>query len=387
MKKLTKNLVLPVLVLMLVAIAVFCVPSYNRAFADTAEGTARAEILLDFGTGQVLNEKDSHTHLPIASVTKLTTLLLAFEAIDRGEMTLDQKLVASKTAAGMGGSQVFIDAGAEYEVANLLHAIIISSANDASVMIAENLAGSEQNFVEMMNERVRELGGNDTNYGNCTGLPCATAYSCAFDVALVMRQVLTHPIYYEISGIWMENFAHPSGRVTQMANTNKLLRSYGGCDAGKTGSTSEAGFCLSASAKRGDLRLIAVVLGAENSKARFGECAKLLDYGFDNFTTQCVLSKDSNIDGLALDVRNVKNVPLIRAERDYFTLNKRGEEKTLDVAYEVYAITAPLMAGDVVGKAIITNDGVVVSEINLILANDVEAKTVWDNFRTIAGNW
>ena len=387
MKILTKNLVLSMLVLIFISIAVFCVPSYNRAFAETIDSSARAEILLDFGTGKVLSEKDSHTHLPIASVTKLMTLLLAFEAIDRGEMTLDQKLVASETASGMGGSQVFIDAGAEYEVSALLHAIAISSANDVSVMIAENLAGSEQNFVEMMNKRVKELGGNDTNYGNCTGLPCATAFSCAFDVALVMRQVLTHPIYYEISGIWMEDFAHPSGRVTQMANTNKLLRSYGGCDAGKTGSTSEAGFCLSASALRGDMRLIAVVLGAENSKARFNECAKLLDYGFDNYVSQCVLSKGTDLDNLLLDVRNAKNIPQIRAELDYFSVGKRGEEKTLDVAYEVNVIVAPLSAGDVVGKAIVTDNGVVLTEINLILANDVEAMSIYDNIRAIAQNW
>ncbi len=386
MKKLTKNLVLIMLMAIIFATGITIFLSPQTAFAIDTKHTAKAEVLMDYGTGQVLCERNSQEHLPIASVTKLTTLLLAFEALERGELQLDQKLTASEKAGGMGGSQVFIDAGAEYTVENLLHAIIISSGNDASVMIAEALAGSEANFVTIMNERVQELGGKNTNYGNCTGLPCATAYSCANDVALVMREVLSHPIYYEISGIWMEDFVHPSGRITQMANTNKLLRSYSGCDAGKTGSTSEAGFCMSASALRGDMRLISVVLGAENSKARFSECASLLDYGFDNFVAQNVLSSSEDLT-ISPDIRNAKNSPQIRAEKSYQTINKRTQEQTLEVNYILEPLSAPLRQGDVVGKAVITDNGVVVAEINLILANDVEAKSIIDHVRTITQNW
>lgn len=386
MKELTKFLTFSMLALVVFGALLFCVPIARIAGADNEKDIAKASVLVDYETGQILSEANSKTHLPIASVTKLTTLLLAFEAIDRGELTLDQTLVASENSASMGGSQVFIDAGAEYSVRNLLHAIVISSANDASVMIAEALAGSEQNFVDMMNARVAKLGGKNTNYGNATGLPCATAYSCANDVALVMREVLSHPLYFEISGIWMEDFEHPSGRVTQMANTNKLLRTYTGCDAGKTGSTSEAGFCLSASAKRGDMRLIAVVLGADSSKARFNKCAELFDYGFNNYVTQCVLSADGNLD-LPLNIHNAKTTPQIKAESGYHIVTKRGEEKSLAVEYMLDELSAPMTAGDVVGKAIITDDGVVVTEINLILVNDVEAKSVWDNFRSITQKW
>ncbi len=387
MKKLTKNLTILMLALLFLCGAIlFYVPNQKVAFAISESYEVRAEILLDYDTGQVLCESESQKHLPIASVTKLTTLLLAFEAIERGELQLGEMLTASKTAEGMGGSQVFIDSGAEYCVENLLHAIVISSANDASVMLAEALAGSEANFVEKMNLRAKELGCSNTNYGNCTGLPCANAYSCANDVALIMRQVLSHPLYYEISGIWMEDFSHPSGRVTQMANTNKLLRSYAGCDAGKTGSTSEAGFCLSATAQRGDMRLIAVVLGADSSKARFGECSALFDYGFDNFKTQCILSADEDI-SVVLEIQNAKNEPSVRAEKSYKIITKRGEEKALDVHFVLDSLTAPQKSGKIVGKAIITDSGVVVAEINLILTNDVNAKSILDNVRTITQNW
>lgn len=364
----------------------FCIPTACVPSAEMQGKASKAQILMDYGTGEVMSEVNSQAKLPIASVTKLTTLLLAFEAIDRGELDLEEKLTASKTASGMGGSQVFIDAGGEYSVQSLLHAIIISSANDASVMIAEELAGTEQNFVEKMNKRVADLGAKNTNYGNCTGLPCATAYSCAYDVALVMREVLSHPLYFEMSSIWMEDFAHPNGRVTQMANTNKLLRTYSGCDAGKTGSTSEAGFCLCASAKRGDMRLISVVLGATDSKTRFAESSALLDYGFDNFVSNCILSSDDVVEG-NFDVQNSKNSPVISPAESFSTVSKRGEEKNLVVNYEFATLKAPLAAGSVVGKAIITEDGIVIKEIDLVLQNDLSKKSLWDNIRSITSNW
>lgn len=386
MIKLTKNFSVFIAILLIFATSLFFATNVASASAQNLPTTARANVLVDYGSGQVLAENNSFAHLPIASVTKLTTLLLTFEAVDRGEIQLDQKLTASKNSAGMGGSQVFIDEGGEYAVLDLLHAIIISSANDASVMIAEELAGSEANFVELMNERVRKLGGTDTNYTNCTGLPSANAYSCAHDVALVMREVLSHPLYFEISGIWMEDFLHPTGRVTQMANTNKLLRTYSGCDAGKTGSTSEAGYCLSATAKRGDMRLISVVLGAENSKARFEECSKLLDFGFDNFVSERILSANEPLE-LNLAIHNAKVAPQVIAEKDYQIISQRGKAPQMSVEFVLDSISAPKNAGDIVGKAIITNNGVVVTEINLILKNDVPAKSLWDNIHSITQNW
>lgn len=370
---------------------VFCATGFVWQSATPAFGFERTEagkarVLMEYGTGQILSEYNSTDHLPIASVTKLTTLLLTFEALEDGRLSLEQELVASKNAASMGGSQVFIDAGATYKVENLIHAIIISSANDASVMLAEELAGSEENFVQEMNKKVKSLGGQNTNYGNCTGLPCPTAYSSANDVALVMREVMQYPLYFEVSGIWMEDFAHPSGRVTQMANTNKLLRSYSGCDAGKTGSTSEAGFCMSATAKKGNMRLIAVVLGADNSQARFGTCESMLDYGFGNFESTMLLDSDEAID-TGLIISGAKNQSDVKPERSYYSLNKKGEAANMAVSFELDKVAAPLAKGSVVGKAIITKDNVVVEEIDLVLCEDVNKKSLWDEIHSIATEW
>lgn len=371
------------------AILVIILPAFgNCEFAKAdVEKNSKAQILIEYNTGEVLNEHNSKQHLPIASVTKLTTLLLAFEALDNGIISLDQKLLASENASSMGGSQVFIDTNADYTVENLLHAIVISSANDASVMIAEAIGGSEQGFVNMMNEKAKKLGANDTNYGNCTGLPCANAYSCAKDVALIMREVLTYPYYFDISKIWMEDFEHPSGRITQMSNTNKLLRTYNGCDAGKTGSTNEAGFCMSATAKRGDMRLIAVVLGAENSKDRFGACTSLFDWGFANY------SADKMIDsGVALNVdfpiTQAKTQPQFFAKDDYFVLNKKGEKKNLTINYQFFEnLKAPISSNTPVGKIVITDNGVVLREIDIITNQNVEARSFKDNFDEILNHW
>lgn len=363
----------------------FCCSLDTEVFGATSPAS-KARILMEYGTGEVLEEYNSTEHLPIASVTKLTTLLLAFEAIEAGKLELEQSLVASENAAGMGGSQVFIDAGADYTVKNLLHAVIISSANDASVVLAEAIAGSEDAFVDMMNKKVASLGGKDTNYTNCTGLPSAMAFSCANDVALVMREVISHPLYFEISGIWMEDFVHPSGRITQMANTNKLLRSYQGCDAGKTGSTAEAGYCMSATAKRSDMRLIAVVLGAENSKDRFKECATLLDYGFANYSSECILDCQQAVD-IPLNINKAKNGSAIKPKESYYVLNKKGEDKNIEVNYVLDTLSAPLSKGTVVGRAIVTQGNVVIAEIDLVLEEDVAEKSFWDEVQSITSEW
>lgn len=346
----------------------------------------KANLLMDFGTGEILSENNSTKHLPIASVTKLTTLLLAFEALESGKLSLDQKLIASENASGMGGSQVFIDANAEYTVENLLHAIVISSANDACVVIAEEIGGSEQGFVDMMNDKAKSLSAMDTNYTNCTGLPSATAYSCAKDVALIMREVLNYPKYFEISKIWMEDFEHPSGRVTEMANTNKLLRSYKACDAGKTGSTNEAGFCMSASAKKGDTRLIAVVLGAENSKARFGACADMFDWGFANFVSTKIIDSNEIISDIP-QIAKAKNNAEFVASEDYFALCKKGEDVGIQVNYEYMKTTAPISQGEIVGKIILTKNNVVVKEIDIISNNEVQKKGFKDTISDIFNKW
>ena len=350
------------------------------------EQNFKASILVDYGTGQILSETNSTEHLPIASVTKLTTLLLTFEAIANNELQLDEVLIASENAAGMGGSQVFIDANSDYTVENLLHAIIISSANDASVMIAERLGGSEEGFVALMNERVKELGAQNTSYTNCTGLPSANAYSCANDVALVMREVVKYPLYFEISKIWMEDFQHPSGRTTEMANTNKLLRSYSNCDAGKTGSTNEAGYCMSATAKKGDMRLISVVLGAKDSKSRFAACTEMFNWGFANYDSVKLIDSTQMLENIPA-VNKAKNDVIFKPQEDYFVLTKKGENSNISVNYEYNKLVAPIPVNAVVGKIVLTDNNKVIKEINIVAANNVESKSYKDTLHDIINNW
>ena len=381
-----KNLIICLIVVSVILISSLLNFNFVYAASNDKVEAGKSRVLMDYQTGQILSEFNSKEHLPIASVTKLMTLLLTFEAIENGKISLDDEIVASENAAGMGGSQVFIDANATYKVENLLHAIIISSANDASVMLAEEIAGSEEDFVVLMNEKAKSLGANDTNYCNCTGLPSANAYSCANDVALIMKQVLKYPLYFEISKIWMEDFQHPSGRITQMANTNKLLKRYTGCDAGKTGSTNEAGFCMSATAKKNNMRLVAVVLGAESSQARFDTCMTMFDWGFANYSTNCILDKDKDLT-TEFSINKAKNEPVIRAKESYYTLNKKGEQTDVSVNYVFDNLSAPLNKGDVVGKVIISQNEIVLAEIDIILANDVEAITYGDSLKDIFKHW
>lgn len=350
--------------------------------------SSKASILMEYETGEVLNEQNSLEQLPIASVTKLMTILLTMENLENGNLTLEQKITASENASSMGGSQVFIDANAEYQVKNLLKAVIVASANDASVALAEEIAGSEEVFVEQMNQKAKELKLENTNYVNCTGLPAPSQYSCAKDVAVIMREILNYPLYFEISKIWIEDFEHPSGRVTGMANTNKLVRFYNGCDAGKTGSTNEAGFCLCATAKRNGIRLISVVLGSPSSKERFKDASTQFDWGFKNFESVKLVSTENNLaENVKLEKAKEDNL-IISAEEDFCKVVKRGNKPNYDVTIELpKKLQAPLKMGDAVGKIIVTEDGEVKKEINIIVKENVQSKNYFETTKTILKDW
>ena len=250
----------------------------NNNLSAQADSLAdcKAAYLCDFESGTVAYAQNETERLPIASMCKIMTLLLSFEAVDEGNLTYDELGPVSENASGMGGSQVFLGSNLSYPAEELMKSVAVCSANDSCVALAERIAGSESLFIEKMNNRARELGAENTLFANCTGLPKEPQYSCAKDVALMLRELLTHQKYYEFSKVWLEDFSHPDGRVTTMTNTNKLIRFYEGCDGGKTGFTNQAGFCLAATAKRGDMRLVSVVIGAESSDKRFESTKNLL---------------------------------------------------------------------------------------------------------------
>ncbi|MBQ7797594.1 MAG: D-alanyl-D-alanine carboxypeptidase [Clostridia bacterium] len=256
------------------------------------ETQTKASILIDMDSQKVLYDNNSTARMPVASIVKLMTIMLTFEHINSGAISLDDKVMVSENASGMGGSQIFLDANCEYNLGELLKSVIVCSANDSSVALAEHIAGSESSFVSLMNERVKEMGLENTNYINCTGLPADNQYSCALDVSKILSNVFTYEKYHEYSSVWLENFAHPSGRTTEMTNTNRLSRFYDGCIGGKTGSTSEAGYCLAVGAKRNNLSLISVVLGANTTKERFKSASDLLNYGFANYENYVINTND-----------------------------------------------------------------------------------------------
>lgn len=352
--------------------------------ATQADGRlAERCYLTEATTGMVLYKKNEDERHEIASMVKIMTLLLTFEAVERGEVSYDELITISREAASEKGSELFLDAGAQYKLSDLIKGITVVSANDASVAVAERLAGSVPAFVERMNARAQELGMTNTKFVNATGYPSENEqYSTAHDVNIMTRELIKHKEYYNYSRIWVEDFTHPSGRITGLANTNKLVRFYKGCDSGKTGYTSTAKFCLSASAERNGLRVVGTVIGAESSDKRFSAMRKMFDYSFMNYKSECVKASGSYAD---VDV-NVKRgkvdtvTPILKDDLKFISSRAGGE---YTVEYELNDICAPMSKGSVVGKAKIISDNVVVSEVELVLENDVKKASFFDYIRKI----
>ena len=375
--------------MLLCILATTCIANLNFvAFAnDEVDISSKSAVLVDFVSGSILYEKNSSDHLPIASMVKMMTILLTLEEFEKGNLNENTMISTSENASGMGGSQVFIDPYVEYSASDMLKSVIVASGNDASVALAEHISGSEKTFVQKMNERAKQLGMNDTNYVNCTGLPAPEQYSCAKDCAIVLKEVCKYDLYHKYSTIWMDELIHPSGRKTELVNTNRLVRYYEGCEGGKTGSTNEAGCCLSASAKRGDMRLISVIIGANNSQTRFNECSKLFNYGFANFENKNILDSSAIISSLPVDKGKIENIEVF-AQNNYSVVTKKGIQTDYSVEFEIpNKVSAPVKAGEIVGKAIISKDGQIIDEINLIVKVDVEKLSLVDCIDKIISKW
>lgn len=335
--------------------------------------TSPSAILCEASTGQVIFEKNADERRPVASVNKVMTILLTLEAVDEGRVSLEDQVTVSPRAASMGGSQAFLDAGERYKLSELLKTVIVASANDSVVALAEHLAGTEESFVRLMNTRAEELGLTNTHYANCTGLPAQEHYTTARDVAKLSAQLDLHPIYYRYSTIWMDEIKHRGGRVTSLTNTNRLIRFYPGCDGYKTGSTNEARYCVSATAKKEGMRLIAVVLGTPAGQTRFDEARAMLEYGFANVQLVTPIAQ-----GQALDM----TVPVRLGGRDEVSvlsggtcslLERRGEKNALSLeAALVEKVNAPVYAGDVLGEIRVKRGDEVVAVVPAVAGEDVQ---------------
>lgn len=374
--------------LILLAFCFLVFPCTNVVSAESdVDISSKSGILMDYASGEILFAKNAETHLPVASMVKMMTILIALEEYDANNVTLDTMISTTENASGMGGSQVFIDPYVEYSFEDLLKSVIMASANDASVALAEYFNGNEKSFVNRMNKRAKELGMTNTNYVNSTGLPAPEQYSCAKDSAILMREILKHDIYHNYSSIWMDTLTHPSGRETELVNTNKLIRYFEGCDGGKTGSTNEAGCCLTASAKRNDMRLISVIIGAENSKTRFNESSLLLSYGFANFENKLLVDMNSPLQKVKINKGKIEEVE-VYGEETFSVIVKKGDNATYETNVEIPDnIKAPLKNGEVVGKVVITKEGNVIKEVNVVVKEDVKHSSYLDNFNKIVENW
>lgn len=362
----------------LIAFFAFFVPfSFNveRAEAETKtpelDFQCSASILYDAKSKTILHGKNIDKRLPIASMTKLMTLLLVFEEIDNGNLSLDQKIKISQNSADAEGSEAFLDAKSEYLLSDLIMTVIVCSANDSAVALAETVSGSEVAFARKMNKKAKELGLANTNFINATGLPAIDHYSSAKDISIIYTKICDNPIYKKYSKIWTTELVHPSGRKTDIVNTNRLIRTFEGCDSGKTGYTKEAGYCLASSATRGDMRLVSVIIGAKNSKERFNSVANMFNYGFDNFENKIVVSSEKPV-----YVANIKNSKIktanVFAKEDFVKFLKKGEEFSHSLSFEEASIKAPIKAGESIGKLLVLDkNNIVVFETELVLHQDV----------------
>ena len=344
------------------------------AYAEVPDGVnAKSAILIEQSTGMVLAENEPDERLPVASVTKIMTMLLIMERIDSGALSYEDMVPVSENAMSYGGSTMFLEAGEELSVSDMLKGIAVASANDGCVAMAEHIAGSESAFVDMMNARAAELGMENTHFMNTNGLDEDDHYSSARDVALMSRELLEHPKITEYTSIWTDELR---GGKFKLANTNKLIRFYNGANGLKTGSTSKALCCLSASAARDGMQLIAVVLGAPTSAERFGSAKALLDYGFANYA----------VTQLCADAEEIADADVINGESNTVKAIA-AEEKTLvgrkadagDIERQVRLtdeLRAPVKAGDVIGSLDFSRGGEVIDSVELVAAQDVAKKGI-----------
>ena len=345
--------------------------------------TAKSAYLCDYTSGTIIYSKNENERRPIASMTKIMLLVLAFEKEKAGEFSLDETIKVSANASGMGGSQVFLETNGEYLAGDLIKSIIVSSANDSSVAIAERLFGSEIGAVRAMNEKAEEMGLKNTLSSNCTGLMKPTQYSSAKDVAAMLSALIGYEKYFDYSKIYLDEIQHSNNRKTQMTNTNKLVKYYNGCDGGKTGFTNEAGFCLAATAKRGATRLVSVVIGEADGKKRFADTSGLFDYGFGNYSSKCVLASDKPSD-YSVDVKGGKaNYVNVVPEKDILVFGLNNTKENVRIVFEPQTVSAPVNIGDGAGKFIVFKDEIKIAEYNAVCFEKIDRMGYIDYIKDI----
>ncbi len=341
---------------------------------------AGSSILMEYSTGKVLYERSANEKMAPASMTKIMTMLLFMEALEEGKISLNDMIPISANAASMGGSQVFLEPNSEIKAEELLKSIAVASANDSAVAIAEAIAGTTDAFVNKMNEKAKSLGCINTNFVNVHGLDAENHYTTAYDMALMARELLKYDDILKYSSIYEAYLKKPDGTSTWMVNTNKLIKYYNGLDGLKTGYTSNAGYCLTATAKRSGMRLISVLMKEPTSQVRNSETIDLLNYGFTNYKIKTVLNKDKVLG--SVEVLNGKKEEVnIKLIEDATNLEGINEENNYTYNIKVDKIKAPVKVGDKVGYLEVIVNGKVLKKVDITVTEDVKKANLWDLYK------
>ena len=350
--------------------------------ADELVPNARSAILIEPTSKTIIYEKDAYKEVSIASLTKMMGLLIIFEKIDEGKIKYTDTVVASANASGMGGSQIWLSAGEEMSVEDLLKGIIMASANDGIVAMAEYIGGSEENFVKMMNDKAKELGLKNTNFVNSTGLDEKGHYSSAYDVAIIASELMKHEDVFKFTTLYEDYLRKDTDNKFWLVNTNKLINSYKGADGLKTGMTDDAGYCMAVTAKRNGMRLLAIVLGEKEGKVRNKETTELLDYGFNTYEVTTIKNKGDIVGDITFDKATPEKID-VKTSEDVTILRKKGEsQKEYNSEIKLNDVKLPLAKGDVVGKLLVKDGNTTIKQVNLISSSDMEKRSflnVWFN--------
>lgn len=338
---------------------------------------AKSAILLEASTGEIIYEKNSHDKLPMASMTKMMTLLLIMDEINNGNLKWDEKVTASEHAASMGGSQIFLEVGEQMSVEDLVKGICIGSGNDAAVAMAERIGGTEDNFVKMMNDKAGALGLQHTHFVNACGLDHDEHYSSAYDMAMIAKELVKYDKILEYTGTYEDYLRKNTDKSFWLVNTNKLVRYYQGVDGLKTGYTSNALYCITTTAKRNNMRLIAVVMGEPSSAIRNSEVTGMLDYGFNTYQINSILSKDTSIDTRNVTLGKENSVNIVPKDEVNILNTKSGTKRNVTFQPKISTIKAPVKKGDVVGKIhIIENDNIIMT-IDATVEKDIDKANIF----------
>lgn len=358
----------------------------NKVDFEKLKNNCKSYYLVEPTTNTVLASNNENERHKIASMVKIMTSLIVFDEIKEGRQTLDTMVTISENSSKMGGSQLFLDKDTKHKLGDLLKSVVVCSANDSAVALAEHIAGSEEAFVAKMNEKAKNLGMENTLFCNATGLPKENQYSTAKDVSLMFRELLKNDKYYEFCKVWLEEYTHPDGRKTSMTNTNKLVRFYSGCDAGKTGYTDEALHCLTATAKRDNMRVIAVMIGANSSSERFDGVSGLFNYAFANYKNAVVINKNDKVATVKVVGGREKSIDLL-AKEPITVFSKIDAKPEFKGNVELNSVKAPIKKGDTIAKLKVMDKNNNVQYFDLIASGDIDKANYLDSVNDIFGNW